>query len=409
MNRLRDRFNRCLDHMVRPEIRLFRHSCPAFNVFIYLGTVLAVGATFSLVSYQGLSVRVMGGIVAAVAVAILLALAVVAVFPNYHMQATVIAAAAGFLWLTRQPVLPYLDLVACALGLAVASGRIGCLLVGCCHGRPHRWGVRYRPEHAEAGFEPSFVGARLFPIQLVESGWVFAAVAVGVALVLRDAPPGAALASYVVLYGVGRFGFEFARGDTRPYRASFSAAQWTSLVLLLVVVAAELSGAIPLQWWHLAAAGGMVLTMFAVSLHRRLRRDARHRLLSARHIGEVAEALQLLSTRGETAAPAHGNPQWLVTLASTSAGFHISAGRAEDAQSEVRHYTLSATGQPLGHADARTLARLLLLLRHPDEHGEVVPGREGVFHLIVRQAQTARGPLQRLRTSHDQPHPALAR
>ena len=106
-------------------------------------------------------------------------------------------------------------------------------MVGCCHGRPHRWGVCYREEHAAVGFTPYFVGVRLFPIQAVESLWVFCIVTTGVTFVLNGRPAGAALAWYVVTYDLGRFCFEFLRGDPdRPYLWGFSQPQWISLLLM---------------------------------------------------------------------------------------------------------------------------------------------------------------------------------
>jgi hypothetical protein len=243
--------------------------------------------------------------------------------------------------------------------------------------------VCYRPEHAEAGFAPPFVGVRLFPIQLVESAWVSATVAVGVWMVLDGAAPGAALAWYVVVYDIGRFALEFARGDTRPYRGGFSEAQWTSLLLMLVVVAAELRGAIPLHAWHVAAAAGMVATMAAVTARRWMRNDKRHQLLSARHIREVAEAVDVLAASDAAESPQVAD-EWTVQVASTSAGLRISAGRVDQPDGELRHYTLSADAA-LSEADARAVGDLLLQLRHHEASGQVVPGREGVFHLLVRE------------------------
>src|SRR5439155_22019386 len=97
----------------------------------------------------------------------------------YHHEIDVMINAALLLWLLGQPLLPYLDLTILGIGMFLACGRVGCLMVGCCHGRPHSWGVRYKQEHADAGFAPYYVGVRLFPIQAVESLWVLSIVIVG--------------------------------------------------------------------------------------------------------------------------------------------------------------------------------------------------------------------------------------
>src|SRR5262249_1709975 len=79
----------------------------------------------------------------------------------YHHEIGIVLISTVFLWAAQRPLLPYLDIVILGIGTFLACGRIGCLLVGCCHGRPWRWGVRYGAEHADAGFPPYLVGVRL--------------------------------------------------------------------------------------------------------------------------------------------------------------------------------------------------------------------------------------------------------
>src|SRR5262249_38293875 len=144
-----------------------------------------------------------------------------------------------------QPALPYLDITILGVGAFLVFGRIGCFMVGCCHGRPYRWGVRYRDKHASAGFPRYLVGVPLFPIQLVESAIVLGVVCVGIAIALQRATPGEALAWYVAAYGVARFSLEFLRGDAeRPYYLGFSQPQWISLILIALLVFEEFRGAI---------------------------------------------------------------------------------------------------------------------------------------------------------------------
>ena len=380
--------NRYLDGVIEPRLRVLGRARSSFLVCGLTGLGLAVALGVGLTVYRGLSLWVLGAAVLA-AVATFLALAMLMKILvgeerliYYHHEVAILAAVTLMLVLIGQPVLPYLDVTLLGVGTFLFCGRVGCFMVGCCHGRPCHLGVCYRREHADAGFSSCFVGTRLFPIQLAESAWVFATVLGGVGLVLRGAAPGEALAWYVVVYDIGRFALEFYRGDTRPYRGGFSEGQWTSLLLMLVVVGAELGGAVPFHAWHLAATAGLVLTMIVVTLHRRLGHDARHRLLSARHIREVAEAVDLLARVGSEAA-SPGDRGRVVNVASTSAGLRISAGRVQEGEGEVRHYTLSAADAALSAADARVLADLLLQLRHQGEPGEVVQGHEGVFHLLV--------------------------
>jgi hypothetical protein len=45
-----------------------------------------------------------------------------------------------------------LDLVSIGLCLFVATGRVGCLMIGCCHGHPSSIGKRYERAHVDAAF-----------------------------------------------------------------------------------------------------------------------------------------------------------------------------------------------------------------------------------------------------------------
>src|SRR5205814_352454 len=151
----------------------------------------------------------------------------------------------------HRPVLPYLDVTILGIGAFLACGRVGCLMVGCCHGRPSAWGICYRDEHVGEGFAPYLIGVRLFPIQAIESLWVLLVVIVGAMFVLEGRPPGTALAWLTIAYGAARFGFEFARGGAdRPYTLGFSQAQWLSLWLMLALIAAEVAGRIAFAAWH---------------------------------------------------------------------------------------------------------------------------------------------------------------
>src|SRR4030095_14367841 len=211
-------------------------------------------------------------------------------------EIAVVAVAALTLRLLDQPVLRYLDATILGVGLFLACGRMGGLRVGCCHGRPARCGVRYRSKHAAAGFAPYYVGVRLFPVQAVESLWVLGVVLAGSASILSGQAPGEALAWYGVTYNVGRFCFEFVRGDPeRPYYWGFSQPQWISLILMLVIVVAELSGGLPFHTWHIGATAMMVVTMIAVFAKRRFQKIAKHRLLHPHHVKEVAEAVESVS------------------------------------------------------------------------------------------------------------------
>lgn len=393
------RFDVWLDRLACPEVRLFNRSWPTFQVCGCAGAAIAVLLAITLASHAGRSQLVMIGIaLASILTFFGLVMATKIITGEeriiyYHHEIAVMVAAAFLLWLLRQPILPYLDVTILCVGGFLVCGRVGCLMVGCCHGRPHRWGVCYRKEHADAGFTPYFVGVRLFPVQAVESLWVFCIVATGATFVLNGRPAGAALAWYVVTYDLGRFCFEFLRGDPdRSYLWGFSQPQWISLLLMCGVVWAETAGVLPLHLWHVAATACLALAMAAVSLARRFRRTAKHRLLHPRHVREMAEALKHVS---DLAAETKAAGRWTVMpprdsvsvrlrIACTSLGVQISAGKVREAAGDICHYTLSYSDGGMTEEVARIVARLIVQLNRASDDGEFLKGNRDVFHLLIR-------------------------
>jgi hypothetical protein len=269
--------SRYLDALVRPDIRLGRRVWPAYCLCLLIGIGWGISGTAILAALTGRSPWVVSGVsIAAVVSCLSMAIGLKILtgrerYTFYHYQLLVIAVSAALFWWLERPALPYLDLIALGLAMTQACGRVGCLMAGCCHGRPHHWGVCYRVEHIVAGFPRHLVGVRLFPVQAVESLWALCIVTLGSGLVLMGHPPGKTLAWYLVACGAGRFCLEFVRGDTpRPYFRGFSEAQWTSLLVTWVVVAAEFSGILPLSSWHLGVSACLTLAIVAIVLGRRL-------------------------------------------------------------------------------------------------------------------------------------------
>src|SRR5262249_39131819 len=167
---VRRAFNANLNRLARPEIRALGRPWPAFQICGYTGLGLAILLAMSLARYPGLSPLIMALIVAtAVPTFLGLVMATKIITGEeriiyYHHEIAVMLAAAALLWVASQPMLPYLDITILGIGAFLACGRIGCLMVGCCHGRPSRWGIRYTPDHAAAGFTDYYVGVVLSPI-----------------------------------------------------------------------------------------------------------------------------------------------------------------------------------------------------------------------------------------------------
>ncbi len=301
----------------------------------------------------------------------------------YHYLIAISATTIALLIFLHQPILPYLDGTILGIGIFHFCGRIGCFMVGCCHGKPHRWGVCYTEEHRKVGFTPYLVGVKLFPVQLLESLFVLLVVVIGTALVLTSKyRPGEALAWYVIAYGAARFFFEFLRGDPeRPYLAGFSEAQWTSLILMSLVTLGEFAGKLPFHSWHAGAVILMMVVMVVLSIKRKSNRAETFNLLLARHIQEVAGAV-------DAAAMCTQTP---ISVGCTSLGYRISAGRIETPAGWIHHYTFSKKDGTISQQAAQALAELILKLKHLGSSGEVVKGKEAVFHLLVPHEGRSRG------------------
>ena len=284
--------------VIYPEFTLFGTHHSRFRALLGTGMILSVAASLILTAATGLSGRVVFGLIAVTALssyALGVTVKLITGDENhtyYHYQVTILTAAILFLTAVGRPVLPYLDLAFVSLTLTQAVGRLGCLMGGCCHGRPARWGVRYAPIYAARwGFPRYLVNVPLIPTQLIESGWAFLTFAAGAALLLTNATPGIALVLVLGTYAVQRFALEFLRGDpARPYPPLFSGtlseAQCTALVLVTLLALAALAGIVPLVGANLALAAALW-----IAAARTMRHASHAQLIAPQHVREIARAL----------------------------------------------------------------------------------------------------------------------
>jgi phosphatidylglycerol:prolipoprotein diacylglycerol transferase len=150
-----------------------------------------------------------------------------------------IAAVAVGLWLVRRyklPVWTTADLMAPGIALGHVVGRFGCLLAGCCYGRPTdvAWAITFTdPLAAQNVGTP--LGIPLHPTQLYDAGAEL--IILGVLLFTeRKGRPfaGRTFWLYLLLYGISRFIIEFYRGDPNrgTVMAGLSTSQFVSLLLV---------------------------------------------------------------------------------------------------------------------------------------------------------------------------------
>ena len=244
-----------------------------FQACGYVGLASAIALTVSLVWYLRLSYWIVTLVILTTILTFLTLTVLTEVCTGkprlvyYRCFLAAMGSVATLVLSLGHPLLPYLDVAVVGIGLFVACGRMGCLLVGCCHGRPFKWGVRYREADAAPDFPEHLTGIPLFPVQAVESCWVLVVVLIGVAQIINGQPSGSALSTYIVGYGVGRFCFEFLRGDVRRrYLRGISEAQWTSVLMTSAVVTAEWYGALSVNSWHSLAAACLVIATLIINM-----------------------------------------------------------------------------------------------------------------------------------------------
>jgi phosphatidylglycerol:prolipoprotein diacylglycerol transferase len=157
-----------------------------------------------------------------------------------------IAASLTCIYLLRKHKLPLWqsgDLFAPGIALGYMVGRLGCLMAGCCYGKPTQvaWAVTFT-DPAAAMNVGTPLGVPLHPTQVYESLAGLVILITLLAIERRGRPyPGRTFWQFVFLYGVSRFVIEFYRGDDRGMAGMFSTSQVISLVLVPLSLA--------MLWW----------------------------------------------------------------------------------------------------------------------------------------------------------------
>lgn len=131
--------------------------------------------------------------------------------------------------LTRVKLSQYVPAMVPCIPLGHAFGRVGCLLSGCCYGRP----VNGFPGIAYPSGTPGVPeGVQLFPVQALESAILLAIFAALVKYSQGKRTASHIVGLYFLLYAVCRFALEGLRYDpARGYWGPFSTSQWISMGL----------------------------------------------------------------------------------------------------------------------------------------------------------------------------------
>ena len=148
-------------------------------------------------------------------------------------------------WYIRKYQLPLfstLDVLAPAVALGQAIGRLGCFAAGCCYGSSSTapWSVIFHNEdaHALVGVP---IGVPLHPSQLYESFGAFVLMFLLMALLRYRKFQGQVFAGYLLLYAILRFALEFFRGDVARgtvFGGVLSTSQFIAIVVVFFTLAA---------------------------------------------------------------------------------------------------------------------------------------------------------------------------
>ena len=135
------------------------------------------------------------------------------------------------------------DVLAPAVVIGQAVGRIGCLAAGCCHGRAAEvpWAISFSDEYANRVVGTP-LNVPLHPTQIYESLACLVIFFILVAIAARKKFHGQVALAYVVLYGVARFVIEFYRGDVVRGSILDGALSTSQFIAILMVLGAALVG-----------------------------------------------------------------------------------------------------------------------------------------------------------------------
>ena len=328
-----ERVNRVLDRLPRDTFHLGARTVPAFRSIGILGFHLAVLAAVLTAIRTGVPVLEAIGLSATAGASFFAfgllrrALTGREILVLLEHVWVALGSVALYLWAAGGPVLPGLDVLAVALCVFLAAGRVGCVIGGCCHGHPAPIG----PVYPAAGLPERLHGVRLFPVQLVESVGLLGIGAVG--FVLAGSRPGTATVWVLATYATVRFGVEALRGDRRPSVAGVSVPRVMAVMQLLAAVVASEVWLVPdgPGRRHLAAAVPLAAVLVAGFLLDRRRHDP---LAAWAHLDEVWSTIRTLARSAAGEQP---------VVATTSRGLHLAASWSDAGL----HVSLSHPSRPV--------------------------------------------------------------
>jgi hypothetical protein len=360
---MRERLNRWLEGLPRTRFGAFGEM-PAFRACGVAGFYVALMTALTAAALTGRSLVVMAGLAAVCAVSFFLYTWLrrwIARRESLVLMEHVwfaLAASSAALWACGLPISPYLDCVSLALCPFLAAGRCGCLLVGCCHGKPARVGIVYGASFVETGFPRVFAGVRLFPVQALE-GIAIAGMGLLLAIALPFAPPGAVFCAFLAIYALLRFATEGLRADPRPHLFGLSQARWMAV--------AQVGAALWIAGGPLRIPGMIFLAVFLTGalIAGSLRRA--RRLAGRSHVREVRRLVE--------------NGAAMPEINLTSRGVGVAVSRMSGG---ALHVSLSLSG---ARAEIPLLCQIAARALPGADPRSARAGHRGVLHVMVPAKQ----------------------
>ena len=139
-------------------------------------------------------------------------------------------------WYIRRHGLPFwttCDMFAPGIALGHVIGRLGCLMAGCCYGRPTSvpWAITFTDPFAQSNVGTP-LNVPLHPTQVYEAG---AELLILILLLVTERKgrtyPGRTFWAYMLFYAISRFIIEFYRADERGIVMGLSTSQFISVIL----------------------------------------------------------------------------------------------------------------------------------------------------------------------------------
>lgn len=151
-----------------------------------------------------------------------------------------IIASALYIWWKRMPLWKTADVLAPSIALGSFFGRMGCLLNGCCYGRPTNlpWAITFTNPQAQ-DFSNTPLNVPLHPTQIYDGLLNLILYAFLAWLFRRKKFDGEVFATYLICYSITRSIVEHYRGDysTLHYHLGLSPAQWISVPMFIIGLA----------------------------------------------------------------------------------------------------------------------------------------------------------------------------